>query len=210
MAYIYEITNKINGKIYIGKTEFSLEKRFKEHCRDAFRETEEKRPLYAAMRKYGVENFHIELIEETDIPDERERFWIEEKGSFKNGYNATRGGDGKAYLDYDLIVKVYEQVHSVMNTAEIVGCDKTTVSKVLRARDYNLRKNRSIFQSDHVVMCDKETEEPLKVFSSATEAVRYLKGNPTKQTTGEISHIVEVCKGLRKTAYGYKWKNLQY
>ena len=79
MAYIYQITNKINNKIYIGKTEFSIEKRFKEHCRDAFRERNEKRPLYAAIRKYGVENFEISLIEETEHPEERETYWIEKK-----------------------------------------------------------------------------------------------------------------------------------
>ena len=32
----------------------------------------EKRPLYEAMKKYGVENFELTLIEETDIPEERE------------------------------------------------------------------------------------------------------------------------------------------
>ena len=93
MAYIYQITNNINGKIYIGKTEFSLEKRFKEHCKDAFKREDEKRPLYAAMRKYGIENFKISLIEETENPEEREIFWIEQKRSFKNGYNATIGVD---------------------------------------------------------------------------------------------------------------------
>ena len=67
MAYIYKITNDINQKIYIGKTEFSIEKRFKEHCCDAFRKKNEKRLLYAAMRKYGIEHFYIELIEESEI-----------------------------------------------------------------------------------------------------------------------------------------------
>lgn len=95
MAYIYQIINDINNKIYIGKTEFSIDKRFKEHCSDAFKERNEKRPLYSAMRKYGIEHFHIELIEETDNPEEREKYWIEQKQSFKNGYNATLGGDGK-------------------------------------------------------------------------------------------------------------------
>ena len=52
------------------------------------------------MNKYGIEHFHIELIEETDNPEEREIYWIEKLGSFKNGYNATLGGDGKKYLDY--------------------------------------------------------------------------------------------------------------
>ena len=42
MSYIYKITNDINDKIYIGKTDFSIEKRFKEHCQDAFRDRNEK------------------------------------------------------------------------------------------------------------------------------------------------------------------------
>ena len=54
MSYIYKIINDINDKVYIGKTNFSLEKRFREHCQDAFRDRNEKRPLYAAMRKYGI------------------------------------------------------------------------------------------------------------------------------------------------------------
>ena len=57
MAYIYKIINDINQKIYIGKTKFSIEKRFKEHCSDAYRRSFEKRPLYAAMRKYGIEHY---------------------------------------------------------------------------------------------------------------------------------------------------------
>lgn len=100
MGLIYKITNDINGKIYIGKTEFSLEKRFKEHCQDAFRERCEKRPLYAAMRKYGIEHFHIELIEETNIPEEREKYWIDYYNTYKYGYNATIGGDGSCLYDH--------------------------------------------------------------------------------------------------------------
>ena len=83
MAYIYKITNNINGKIYIGKTEFSVEKRFREHCLDYKKERFEKRPLYSAMNKYGIENFSVETIEETDNPEEREKYWIEYFGSFK-------------------------------------------------------------------------------------------------------------------------------
>ena len=92
MAYIYKITNDINDKVYVGKTEFSIEKRFKEHCRDAFKERNEKRPLYSAIKKYGVEHFHIELVEETDNPNEREIYWIEVLEGYTKGYNATLGG----------------------------------------------------------------------------------------------------------------------
>lgn len=82
MGYIYKIVNDINDKIYIGKTEKSIEKRFKEHCRDAFRKRNEKRPLYSAMRKYGIEHFHAELIEKTDKSEEREIYWIDYFNSY--------------------------------------------------------------------------------------------------------------------------------
>ena len=51
MAYIYKITNDVNEKIYIGKTYNSIEKRFKEHCRERLRDRSERRPLYSAMNK---------------------------------------------------------------------------------------------------------------------------------------------------------------
>lgn len=92
MAYIYRIVNDINDKIYIGKTQFSIEKRFRQHCKDSQRQQCSKRPLYNAMKKYGIQHFSIELIEETNNPEEREKFWIKQYNSYKNGYNATLGG----------------------------------------------------------------------------------------------------------------------
>ena len=64
MSYIYKITNQINGKLYIGKTNRTIQERFKEHCRDYLKRGNEKRPLYSAMKKYGIRNFSIESIEE--------------------------------------------------------------------------------------------------------------------------------------------------
>ena len=119
MAYIYKIVNDINQKVYIGKTEFSINKRFKEHCKDAFQYRTEKRPLYSAMRKYGIEHFHIELIEETNSPEEREIYWIEQYRSFKNGYNATLGGDGRAYLDYDVLIAAYKKNPNISQISKL-------------------------------------------------------------------------------------------
>lgn len=72
------------------------------------------------MRKYGIEHFRISLIEETYQPEERERYWIEYFGSFKNGYNATQGGDGKSYLDYNLIIATYQKCGSQEKTRNYV------------------------------------------------------------------------------------------
>lgn len=60
---IYKITNSINGKVYIGLTTVTLEARWRGHIRDS-RVCD--RHLYRSMRKYGLENFIIEEIDNTD------------------------------------------------------------------------------------------------------------------------------------------------
>lgn len=91
---IYKITNKINGKRYIGQTKQTLELRFKGHVRNA--KNKVNRYLYDAMNKYGYPNFFIEIIENNVINvDAREKFWIKELDTFfPNGYNMTCGGGG--------------------------------------------------------------------------------------------------------------------
>lgn len=210
MAYIYKITNQINGKVYIGKTEFSIEKRFKEHCQDAFKDTKAKRPLYAAMRKYGIENFHIELIEETNQPEEREMFWIEFYRSFKNGYNATLGGDGKKYIDYDLVIATYNELGVVKETAKKLNISSNSVSSILHINKIPVLTNKEIHQKLYgkiVNMYDLDGNF-IQSFPSVNEAARYMVDNKLtgcKHTTIK-QHITEVCSGKRKTAAKHKWR----
>ena len=212
MAYIYQITNDINGKIYIGKTEFSIENRFKEHCADAFKDRNEKRPLYAAMRKYGIEHFHIELIEETDNPEEREVFWIENKRSFKNGYNATIGGDGKKYIDYDLVISTYKEVKNAVHVAEMLGIHPDSVYNILKANNisslYSSENSPNKELQGKICGMFSTNDELLKSFSTIKDAARYIiQENISKDNIkGISSHISQVCNGKRKSAYGYHWK----
>jgi group I intron endonuclease len=92
---IYKITNKINGKCYVGQTIHPLELRWKQHCQH-----NRKRPcpvLLDAIKKYGKDNFEIETIEKCSSRkhmNEREKHWIALYGSFGGGgYNLTSGGD---------------------------------------------------------------------------------------------------------------------
>ena len=75
MGYIYCITNLINGKKYIGQTVRSIQDRFKDHSHQAYRPENDSRPICRAIRKYGIENFSIEQIEEVenDLLNEREK-----------------------------------------------------------------------------------------------------------------------------------------
>lgn len=195
IAYIYKIVNDINQKIYIGKTEFSIEKRWAEHCNDYLKRDSENRPLYRAMKKYGIKNFHIELVEETNNPSEREIYWIEYYNSFKYGYNATLGGDGKRYLDYDLIIKTYNDTHNCNKTAQILNISADSVRNVIKSHGYTPDRRVANFKA--VAQLDLKTGEIIKVYSSIKEAERSL--NISK-------HISAVCNGKRKSAGGYGWK----
>ena len=62
-----------------------------------------------------------------------------------------------------------------------------------------------------IAMLDKDTEEILKVFSDQSDAARWLikEGKTTISNTQKISYIIgRVARGLRKTAYNYKWKSI--
>ena len=132
MAFIYKITNKLNNKSYIGKTENSVEKRYKQHLSEFKKDRCRNRPLYRAMIKYGVENFDLETLEETENPSEREVFWISYYSSFQKGYNATRGGDGSTYVDRNLLTVLHEKELTVSEISFLTGHDEGHILKLLR------------------------------------------------------------------------------
>ena len=95
---IYVITNAVNDKCYIGQTKKLLVERFSGHVRDALNGKSDTCVAHA-IRKYGVESFDIEILEECDTQEQlngREEHWIAKFGTFPpskgNGYNMTSGG----------------------------------------------------------------------------------------------------------------------
>ena len=85
---IYKVTNKINGKVYIGQS-VDIGRRWREHMT-----AKDDIYFHKAIQKYGVENFEWEVIEQCKKKDldEREIYWIEYYDSFNKGYNCTKGG----------------------------------------------------------------------------------------------------------------------
>lgn len=212
MPYIYKITNKINGKIYVGMTYRTVQERWKEHLNDCKRRRNENRPLYNAINKYGAENFVIEVIEETEKPEEREKYWIEELGSFKYGYNATLGGDGRPYIDYDLVIATYENIKNIAEVSRIMNIDASTVSKILHRNNIDIKSSGQVSKEKTGKPVGMyRDEELLKIFPSLTDAARYLieqknTSNSKYDLKGIVAHIGQVCNGKRKTAYSYVWK----
>jgi predicted GIY-YIG superfamily endonuclease len=210
-GYIYKITNLINQKAYIGKTINSIEERWKEHKKEAIRQRAENRPLYKALNKYGIENFSVELVEEVDVKNlsEREIYWIGYYHTYTEGYNATLGGDGKILYDYDLIAELILQDKTYLEISKIVGCCTDVVSFV--AKKYNIDhqpRNNFVENSKQVFQFDKQGNY-IQSFPSYAAAAQWLEDNGYVKgnLNGVRSHIGDVCKGKRKTAYKFVWKN---
>ena len=212
MSKIYKIINDINDKIYVGKTDSTIERRFKQHCADCTRRNEENRPLYRAMNKYGIEHFSIHLIEECadEEASVREQYWISFYNGYTEGYNATLGGDGKSYIDVSELLELWSLGKSIKEISEITHHDKGWISILLKENGINSKDiaDRSKIKKQ-IQMLSKETDAVLQVFPSTREAARWLiesKGLAKSSEGGYSTHISEVCNGKRKSCSGYKWR----
>lgn len=107
---IYKITNKVNGKCYIGQTTRTFEQRYDtkgegvervynyhKNLKDKGRHHNEH--FLRAIEKYGFDSFTVEILEVCKTKNKlnnREKFYIDKyKSSNPNyGYNKTKGGEG--------------------------------------------------------------------------------------------------------------------
>lgn len=97
-GFIYKLTCKSSGKIYIGQTIQTVEERWKQHIRDAYSKIRSRCiNLENAIKYYGKNNFDIEIIVETiqnDL-DKLEYKYIKEYDCISpKGYNLREGGNG--------------------------------------------------------------------------------------------------------------------
>lgn len=176
MPEIYKITNKINGKTYVGQTKNPLKTRLYSHLKKVREDS--KLPIHCAIRKYGKENFLIETIESCKINElnAKEIFWIKELNSLcQNGYNIRNGGRGKQ--PEDLKLRIRESLKHRRNpvlqfnpiTGEIVNefvslCEAGRQLGIARenlsacAKNYTKRTNKGfgfIYKEDYRNLKDK-------------------------------------------------------
>lgn len=143
-AYIYHITNKINGKKYIGKT-IDLTHRIETHWSSLKNQKHHSTKLQRAVNKYGIYNFTL-TYQEVEVNDEFELNLLEMKeiqkfDSFTNGYNMTFGGEGNnTIFDFNTSVIIYNilKEYSGVNRkiAKYFKCDHTVIDKLAKNKIY--------------------------------------------------------------------------
>ena len=206
MSAIYVITNLINQKQYVGKTSYSIEKRWKEHCYDSKKNDVNKhRPLYNAIQKYGVENFSISLLED-NIQDneinEREKFWISKLNTYYQGYNATLGGDGQNRIDRIKLKELYDLGYNNREIADIMGFERSNISRAIKS----MGLTSNFHPKEKTILISPDGEEI--IFESREKAAEYLinKNIPRSKKVSTVAGMLCERKYDKKPYFGYYFK----
>ncbi len=122
MIGIYKITNKNNGKVYIGQSN-NVERRLSEH------KQKRTQTIDNIINVLGVENFDFEIVEECnqDDLDKKEKEYIEKYDSVSNGYNIQKGGVNNSIGEGNGRARVSEKV-------AIISLLKRFMKRILRAK----------------------------------------------------------------------------
>jgi group I intron endonuclease len=190
MGYLYKLTNKVNGKSYIGQTIRPIEKRFEEHQRPDSHCV----ALCSAIKKYGWDNFEKDYYE---CPDEdlnkHEKLIIEVLETLSpNGYNLKEGGDNGKHI-----------AETIQKISEAKLGEKNPMYGKKHSDDSNKKRSEALTgennpNSKKVYQYDLYGNY-IGSFGSGGEAARALCKNSGS------SAISECANRKRKTAYGFKW-----
>ena len=166
--------------------------------------------FYRAIRKYGEENFYIELLETVPIQDlnEREKYWINYYDSYNNGYNSTLGGDGILKLDYNFIYKEWLNGKSIIQISRDNNIDRNTISRILKnefnvaSEDIKIRANENnmLLSKDFILSQWDNGLTPNQIVSqfggsvAAVKKILYRAGITEKQIKHRIDENQQILK----------------
>lgn len=210
---IYKITNKINGKVYIGQTTQGFKKRYGYNLK---RSTTNKH-LKSAILKYGIDNFIISEIFDIAFSqcelDIKESIWIIYYNCIDNGYNNKSGGNGGCHYSEEAKKRI-----SISKKGKYTGKNNPNYGnhKLAGKNNPNYGKRLSKEQKEKISAANRgkkltlEHIEKMKNSASRNIAVYCLTTGEKFKSAQEAMRVYEICsssgiisccKGKRKS-YG--------
>jgi group I intron endonuclease len=227
MGYIYSITNKINGKRYIGQTlQMDIHDRWKSHLKKGTH----CRYLKYAFDKYSIENFKFEVII-ICFDNDCDRYEKEYMDRFNtlvpNGYNLREAGNNGRHN---------EETKKKISQTVISNCSKMTVEerkekfgKLVGEKNHNFGKKWSlerklafskIMKSVHkkiinpnnnlkgLVSSNERKKKKVSCFTFSGEFVASYESilQASKMNNCAPRGISDCCKGKYRSNKGFVWK----
>ena len=208
---IYRITNKTTKHFYIGSSS-EIETRWKKHIRNSYNINckEYEYPICRAIRKYGVNDFIFEVLENTFTDDpailiEREQFFYDTlhpeynqmRPDFVPSFHPTEGqkkeisekykGEGNPF---------YGKTHTEETNKKLseLAKNKTGEKNPFYGKHHTeaVKQKLSEIQSKKVIATDTNGEEYF--FNSAKEAGEWCRALGLTKSKTPNSDILKICK----------------
>lgn len=205
--YIYKVTNKLNGKIYIGKTN-NIGQRIRQHL-TTFKNRDSE--FHKAIDDDGFQNFIWEFIEFTNsaemAADLEKKYIIEFNSLIPNGYNVSVGSGGVPGWEpivclekngtfvkrYNYIREVVADGIQVSSVLRCIDCDYKTAKGYLfmREKDYikhgaKKYREKENSQKKPIVQCDLDGNKiaEFESVSSAADETGFGRTNISSNLIG--------------------------
>lgn len=173
---IYLITNKINGKRYVGQTIQTLKNRWSKHCHPTHANVT--MPVVRAIKKYSKENFDIKVLAKCDSKkemDHRESYYIKLLNTRSpNGYNLLSGGARGLHTEETKKKIAYAQTgeknHNFGKTASFETRNKMSIGHTGLKRSEEVKKacSERVKGEKHPMFGKHHTEEAVKKISKSS------------------------------------------
>jgi group I intron endonuclease len=213
LGEIYKITNKINGKCYVGQTrshrlnhgkyrEFGYMGRLRDHISCAFSKKKNTcKYLTSAILKYGPENFTCEklMVCSLDELDKYEQQYISSFSTkYPTGYNLTDGGQGKGACKgskFNADIELVETPVPRSNSRTQTEYTRSLISSRLKqSMTDNIRENRMyLTQHQHLntkfdkfketKIDESDIEKYIQVVSNNRDNYKYIRVGIDKTRT---------------------------
>lgn len=223
-GFIYCITNKVNGKRYVGQTwqKDGIKGRWSDHKRKLNKNKHPNDHLQDSWNLYGKENFKFEVLHELNFSNKKtledaledlERMYIKMWNLLdaNHGYNIKDGGrSANPYAGFteDRMAETNKKKSESMK-GKNKGIKRSEESKKKQSETNKGKKHsKEHIKKQSEAMRGKNAKKVLcielnKPFNSMRAANKFF-GKPETATI-----ISNCCTGRNKTAYGYHWKYVE-
>lgn len=212
MKIVYKVTNQETGKVYVGATSKSIEKRKEDHLQKA----QKKGGTYfqEAISTYGPDAFTWEQIDSATTSNElaeKEKKYILKYDSKENGYNSDAGGGfKKSIYQFDLEGNFIASFKSLKDIELTLNYDKRRVSNACingtlwKGYFWSYSQNNTFDPPK-----DNRKRKVLQYRMSGEIIATYISASEASRKTGiSKTCITRCCRGERKNSGGYIWEYL--
>ena len=179
--YVYIITNRVNGKSYIGQTLRRPIDRIRSHKYAASSKIGARSDMVIAraIRTYGWSSFTwrvIEICQSQELLDAAESYWIEKlRTASPNGYNIALGGRGRGSVSDETRKRISEAGRG----RAVSGDTRKKLSDLMKSRVRSPEVAKKIGQANLGRKASAETK------SRQSEAIKALGGSHMVEWTPE-------------------------